>query len=557
MSKSFKTSKEHITFIPLGGSGHFGANFNLYGYDQTWIGLDCGMGFAGDRYPGIDLLLPNPSFIEDHNDDLKAIIITHAHEDHIGGVTYLWPKLKCPIYTSHFTAEVLRRKLSETDYGDDVEIIEVESYTPFRIGPYEMTFIPVSHSIPDTHAVYIETEIGGILHSGDWNIDPKPMAGLATREEDFIKLRDRNVLSFVGDSTNAPFDKPVISESDLVPEFERVVAGIEGRVIVTLFSSNIGRIKTVAMAAKENGRHVCLIGRSLKNMASIAKLCGYLDGVDNFLSEEEAGYLDANRIVYIVTGSQGEYRAALPKMSRGANRDVKLDEGDVVLFSARAIPGNERAIADMKNLLAAQGVKFIMPNEEKIHVSGHPYMNEVKQMFDWVKPKSVVAVHGERENQEALVELAHKSQIHSAVVPENGSVIEISETGAKIVDHVETDFLLYDEGKLIPEDHISVHERRKMGYNGAAFVTVEIDNADKDISDIQFTCFGLLDESLKADQKVVDDLLDKIDHCVSRLPRDKIKSDDIVHETVRLCVRRFFKERYYRKPLIEIHIVRT
>lgn len=551
---SLNTSKDEITFIPLGGAGHFGANFNLYGFDKCWIGLDCGMGFAGDRYPGIDLILPNTSFIEDHKDKLSAIVITHAHEDHIGGVCYLWPRLKCPIYTSHFTAEVLRRKLSETTYGDEVEIIEVEARKPFNIGPYELKFLPVSHSIPDTHAVQIKTPLGSILHSGDWNMDPTPMAGYPTDAKDFEPLKNENILSFVGDSTNAPFEKEITSESDLVAGFEEEIGKIKGRVLVTLFSSNIGRIKTVALAAEKHGRSVCLVGRSLKNMASIAQTCGFLEGIPPFVEEEDAGHLPNDKIVYLLTGSQGEYRAALPKISRGAHSEISLGEGDVVLFSARSIPGNECAINEMKNLLAAQGVKFVTPDDALLHVSGHPYRAEIKQMFDWVKPQSVVAVHGEREHQQALVDLAKSSQIHKAVVPQNGSVIKIAPGKLEIVDHVVTDFLLYDEVQLLPEDHISIHERRKMSYNGAAFASVIIDKESGDVRDIQFTCYGLLDDERKEDSQAVDELLDNIEAALQRLGVKSRKDEDVVHEEVRVTIRRFFRDKLIRKPLTDVHV---
>lgn len=362
-----------LYFVPLGGSEQFGVNLNLYVSGGEFLLIDCGLGFADERFPGIDLLLPDPAFLEANQDKIKGLIITHAHEDHIGAVAYLWPRLGCPIYCTAFTASVLRKKLEERGLrGVPVHVVKPRKSED--IGDFAVEFVPVSHSIPDSCSVMIRTDQGNILHSGDWNLDPHPVVGQATDGKVFSALGKEKILAYIGDSTNAEVQGRSGSEEEVARGLAQEFKHHKGRIAVTIFSSNIGRIISVARAAQENGRKVAIVGRSLHRMIASARECGYLKGIADFIDEEEINTMPRNECVFVVTGSQGEYRAALARIARGEYNGIRLEKGDTVIFSSRAIPGNEREISAVKNNLSAGGVGVVTPRDTKhvIHVSGHP-----------------------------------------------------------------------------------------------------------------------------------------------------------------------------------------
>jgi len=547
----YKPNKDAVSFLPLGGCGQFGANFNLYGHDGKWIAIDCGIAFADERLPGVDVLLPDPRFIAAQCDNLLALIITHAHEDHIGAVARVWPKLKCPIYASPFAACVLRRKFAEyPPMNATPEIIEFEG--DMTIGHFDIQPIPVAHSIPEAYALAITTSVGTVLHSGDWNLDPQPVIGQATPEDRFKSLGDQGVLAYIGDSTNAPVDGFSASESEISPSFEKLFKGCQGRVAVTLFSSNISRVIGIHRAAKANGRSVCIAGRSLANMIDNARQCGYIPDDMHFVDMDDAEHIPASQIVYIVTGSQGEGRAALAKIARGMHPRIKLSRGDSVFFSARSIPGNERAIIDMKNMLLDSGITVIDPDNADglIHVSGHPRRGEIETMLSWVRPQSLIAVHGERLQQTAQAEL-HKN----AITPENGQVIEIASDGTLTTKgFVEAGLMVVDFDRIVDLDHAAVSQRRRMSFNGTVFVSLVYDMVEDDILDLQTTTLGLFDLDTEHDRKHFEDLENHIERAIVKLSSKDRRKNNVLEDKIRSYAKRYFRELFSVRPLVEVHI---
>lgn len=551
--------KEELYFIPLGGAEQFGVNLNVYGYQGKWLAIDCGLGFADEKFPGIDILLPDPKFIEDRKKDLVGLIITHAHEDHIGAVAHLWPRLRCPIYASPFTAAVLRRKLSENNACRDAEIIEVGANETISLKPFKVTFTPVTHSVPQTAALFIETDVGNIVHSGDWNLDPAPTIDRPTDPEPFQQFGAKGVLAYIGDSTNAEVDGVSGSEDDVEKGLEAVFKECTGRIAVTIFASNIGRLRSICLAAQATGRQVALLGRSLHNMVAAANDCGYLRDVPNFVPEDDLGYLPDDKVVMIVTGSQGEARAQLARIARGEHQEITFKQGDTVIFSARPIPGNEREIIEVKNNLAATRVRVISPRETKhcIHVSGHPARDEITQMLQWVKPNTVIAVHGERTMLEAHVQLALDLQVPNAIVPNNGSVIRLHPGTPQVVDHVETGLLAVEPGRILDAGHQAIIQRRKLQFSGTVHATLVMNARGDLVADPQISTVGLIDPDAKDGKKFEDDIIEEIEDIIADMTREELYDDKFVTEEMRIGIRRFVQHRLSIKPKTTIHLVRV
>ncbi len=551
--------KEELYFIPLGGAEQFGVNLNIYGYQNKWLIVDCGMGFADERHPGIDILLPDPKFVEERKKDVVAMIITHAHEDHVGAVAHLWPRLRCLIYATPFTAAVLRKKMSENNACRDAEIIEVGANETVSLKPFKVTFTPVTHSVPQTAALFIETDVGNIVHSGDWNLDPKPTIDFPTDPVPFQKFGAKGVLAYIGDSTNAEVDGVSGSEDDVEKGLSALFKECDGRIAVTMFASNIGRLKSVCLAAKENGRQVALMGRSLHSMASAARDCGYLKDVPKFVDEDEVGYLPDDKVVMVVTGSQGEARAQLARIARGEHQEINFKRGDTVIFSARPIPGNEKEIISVKNNLAASSVRVVSPRETKhcIHVSGHPARDEITQMLQWIKPQSVIAVHGERTMLEAHAEIARACQVPTAIVPNNGSVIRLFPGTPSVVDHVETGLLAVEPQRIISVDHQAIVQRRKLQFSGTVHATLVMDARGDMVSDPKISTVGLIDPDQEDGQKFEDAIIDEIEDILADMTREELYDDEFISEEMRIGIRRFVQHRLSMKPKTTIHLVRV
>ncbi len=546
-------------FVPLGGSEQFGVNFNLYTHAGRWLAVDCGIGFADHHYPGIDLLLPDPAFIEARKAALDGLIITHAHEDHIGAVPYLWPRLGCPIYCSPFTAAVLRRKFEEFPECKKAKITIVKAGDTVNIGPFAVSFIHVSHSIPDTCALLIETKVGRVLHSGDWNLDPQPVLGHPTDAAGFKKAGDGGILAYVGDSTNAEVPGRSGSEADVEKGLANLFRECPGRIAVTIFASNISRIRSIARAAKACNRRIGLVGRSLHTMVGAATDCGFMSGVDEFLAEDEISSLPDIKQLMIVTGSQGEARAALARIARGEHKNVKMGRGDTVVFSSRAIPGNETEINVVKNNLCASGVNIITPSDTKhcIHVSGHPCRDEIIDMLGWVRPQLVVPVHGERMMLEAQAELARACQVPLTIVPQNGSVVCLGPGEAQTIDHIETGLLAVEPSRIVDAAHPAIGERRKLQFGGAVHITIAMSGKGEVLKAPQVSALGLLDSEDEDDTLFARDLADEIADIIADLPAEERRRDDAVAEDVRVAVRRIVDDVLGFKPKVTVHVVRV
>jgi ribonuclease J len=570
MTHSFLNNEDELYFVPLGGAEQFGVNLNVYASGGELLAVDCGIGFADESMPGIDIMVPDPAFLVEHGDDLAGMIITHAHEDHVGAVAYLWERLKCPLYATEFTAEILRRKLGDNGLKHvKVQVIyPIETFpgNSVKIGQnFDVQFVPVAHSIPGACALVIDTPQGRILHSGDWNLDPAPVVGQRTEPDLFKAIGDAGVLAYIGDSTNAQSDGYAGSERDVSAGLEEEFKLHKGRIIVTSFSSNIGRIKSIMRAAQANGRAVGVVGRSLHRMIGAASECGYLDGVPEIVPEDEIGDLPHDETVIIVTGSQGEARAALARIARGGHRNVKLNSGDTVIFSARAIPGNEKSINAIKNNLSAAGVTVVSPNSSahQIHVSGHPCRDEIAEMLAWLRPNTVVPVHGERMQIEAQAEFAKSCQIPHVVIPQNGSVILLgssaNENGVapKVIDHIETGVLAIDQKRIIASSHPSISQRRKLQFSGTLHVSLVMDEKGNLLGEPKLDSYGLIDTKSNAEIEIEDSLFDAMFDRLEDMTLNERREDEHVEEQIRRVLRRVCNDALGIKPQTTVQVLRV
>lgn len=544
---------DEFYFVPLGGSEEFGCNLNLYVCDDEYLAIDCGIGFADERMPGIDLLLPDPWLIEEARDKLKGMVITHAHEDHIGAVAYLWDRFECPIYATKFTAAVLRKKF-EQEGVDNAKITIIEPGKTFKAGSYEIVPVPVSHSVPDSCSLVIKTRHGHVLHSGDWNLDPAPIIGSKTEESAFRAIGDEGILAYVGDSTNSQVDGYSGKEEDVAKGMAAEFKDCKGMIAVTIFASNIGRLISILRAAQETGRSVALLGRSLHRMVGCAIDCGYMKDLPAFVTEDEIAHIPRENLVLVVTGSQGEHRAALARISRGDHRSVSLGKGDTVIFSSRAIPGNERTINTVKNNFSAAGVKIITPRDTKhiIHVSGHPCKEEILSMLQWTRPQCVIPVHGERLQLDAQAKLAASCQVQDVIVPNNGSVIRLAPARPAIVDHVETALLAVDQRRIIPATHQSITARRKLQYSGTVHASLVLDKKMKLLGDIKVDTVGLTCE--RHDDCILTDLKRYIKDILPEVIAETNHNEDDIAEAVRIPLRRYVSDMLGLTPKTTVHV---
>lgn len=543
--------KTNFWFLPLGGAGEIGMNLNLFGHNKEWIIVDCGITF-GDRL-GIDIIMPDPSAILDHAENIKALVLTHAHEDHIGAVPYLWPYLKCPVYATPFTAQILRQKLEEKSWGKQVKIIEVPLSGRVQIGSFDVEYITLTHSIPEPNALAIRTEHGCVLHTGDWKIDPQPLLGEATNKNRLKEIGKEGVLSLICDSTNV-FDKGSTgSEGEVRDELEKVIAQIpNGRIAVCCFSSNVARVESIAYSAKKNGRKVALLGRSLEKMIRAATLSGYLKGLPGFIPADQAMDMPRDKVLFICTGSQGEGRSALTRIAQRDHHVVSLDKDDTVIFSSRVIPGNERAIANMQNHLVHQGVRIITAHEEDVHVSGHPAQEDLKAMYSWVKPKSLIPVHGEARHMQAQAELGLANGIEQALVPSNGTLIELAGSKPEIIERVNSGRWGIDGKCLVSMQSPILKERQKISIQGVIFVSIPVD----DICQIQGTptisAHGLVEDGEEAQ-----DFQDGMQNIIRRTMHQDLGKEKNYIEALQRVIKQECNQRFGKKPVVDVHLVRS
>jgi ribonuclease J len=547
-----------LVFLALGGAGEIGMNLNLYGLGpagkETWVMVDLGITFCGGQVPGVDVILPDPGFIVEHQDRLAGLVLTHAHEDHLGAVPYLWQRLQCPVYATPFTISILKRKLAETDFADQVEIIEVPLGGRFMVGPFDMELITLTHSIPEPNAIAIRTPLGTVLHTGDWKFDPDPVVGDAADVETLKRLGDEGVLALVCDSTNVFTPGESGSEAELLKSLSELITDAKGRVAVACFASNVARLETIAKAARTNGRDVVLAGRSLVRINDAARENGYLAEVPAFLEEEDAGHLPEDKAVIVCTGSQGEPRAALSRIANDDHPNVTLGEGDLVIFSSRIIPGNEASIGRLHNQLVRRGIRVVSTTDHFVHVSGHPARDELTRMYQLSRPKLAVPVHGELRHLREHARLALECQVPMAIAAENGAMIRLGPGKPQITGTVPVGRLAADGNRLVPMDGELIRSRTRTVYNGAAVVTLVLNGFDGLAAEPELSAIALLESG---DDPITDEAKEAARAAVEGLKAKQRGDDETVREAVRIAVRRSFRKSLDKNPVITVHLFRV
>ncbi len=546
---------DEILFLPLGGAGEIGMNASLYGHAGQWLMVDCGVTFGDETTPGVDLILPDPSFIAERRDRLAGIVITHAHEDHIGAVAHLWPRLRRPVWCSPFAAALLRRKLIEAGIEHEVPIHEFPIGGGVTIGPFEIASIAVAHSIPEGQALVLRTGVGTVLHATDWKLDPGPIVSPETDEAALRKLGDEGVDALVCDSTNVFVPGRSDSEERVRDSLTRLVATKANRVAVTCFASNIARIDSIARAAKANGREVALVGRSLWTVTEAARETGYLADIGDFVTEHEAAFLPRERALYVVTGSQGEPRSALARIAADAHPTVALDPGDTVVFSSRMIPGNEIAIGRLQNRLARRDIEIVTDEDHFVHVSGHPPRDDLTRLYSWVRPRLLVPIHGETRHLHEHVRLARACQVPATIIAENGQAVRLVPGPAVLVGEAPVGRIAVDGTRLVALDGEVIRARRRMSIAGVAVATVVLDKRGRLAADPRLSVPGLIDPE-GADDAAARYALDAIADAVADLDRDARDDDEAVTEAVRQAVRRALRDTLGKRPVTEVHVVR-
>lgn len=550
MSVKFKKHRDDLLFVPLGGSNEIGMNLNLYHYQGKWLIIDMGIGFANDYLPGVDVLVPDISFLEDKKDDIVGLVLTHAHEDHLGAVPYLWEELACPIYATPFTATVLKNKLASEKVKNPAPIHEVQPGSHTKLGPFDLELICLTHSIPEMQAIAVRTDKGTVMHTGDWKLDPTPLVGPVTDEKSLRKYGDEGVLAIVCDSTNVFVEGVSGSEGDVREEVIAAVKGCEQRVVVTTFASNLARLETILTAAKETGRKVVAVGRSISKMIEAALECGYLQDAPEVLDEKQAMDIPREQCLIICTGCQGEPRAALTRMARSDHPKIRLAAGDTVIFSSREIPGNESRIGYVHNLLIGMGVDVITPRKGDIHVSGHPARDELAQMYQMIRPQIAVPVHGEARHLHEHAKLAKSFQVPETVEASNGAVILLKKGDARQIGFVDSGYVAVDGETLLPTESPLFSQRRKLRESGCVLISLAIENG-KLVAEPVIIAPGCLDP--KADEDILVDMEEAISQVMEDQPAKT--ATKTLEQKIRQVVRKILKRELGKRPIVEIAFI--
>jgi len=542
------TAGDELLFLALGGSGEIGMNVNLYGCRGKWVMVDLGVTFADPYYPGIELVLPDLSFIEERREDLLGIVLTHGHEDHIGALPYLAADLGVPLYATPFTAGLIAGKLEEEGLLDQVELNVIENWGEFRLGEFGFRYVPLAHSIAEGNALLIETPHGRIFHTGDWKLDANPQIGEPATARELSEIGDEGVLALVCDSTNVFNPNASGSEGDVRDGLMEVVREAKGRVVVTTFASNVARIRTLGDVAKACGRRLCLAGRSLDRIVTVAKTGGYLRDLPPVIDWDLAMDLPGREVLIVATGGQGEARAALARIA-GDTHPIKLSEGDLVVFSSKEIPGNEIAIGRVQNALAAKGVRMVTERQAHVHVSGHPGRPELAAMYDWIRPQILLPVHGELRHmtEQARFGLAHG--IERALVQKNGDVVRLAPDGPTIVGHEPTGRLVLDGDVILPADGATMNERRKVSINGQISVAFARDGKGRLVGKPELRLQGVpLEEDREA-------FLAEAGEEAAEAAVGGAVDVEVLRERVRLAVRRTATRWTGKKPVVDVLII--
>jgi ribonuclease J len=548
---------DELVFLPLGGAGEIGMNFNAYGFGpehaRQWIVVDCGVLFGREgTTPGIDLIMPDIRFLTERRADVLGMVLTHAHEDHIGAIGHLWPLLKCPLYATPFTAKLIEGKLEEAGLRERVRVQSVPLGGSIALGPFEIDFLSITHSIPEPNALAIRTPLGTVCHTGDWKLDPDPLIGEATDENAFRSLGDSGVLALICDSTNALVPGTSGSEAKVRESLTALIGTLKGRVAVTAFASNVARLDSIARAAHTHGRKLVLVGRSIHKMIAAARETGYLKDFPAIIDEADADALPPHKLLYLCTGSQGEPRAALARIAADSHPHVHLARGDTVIFSSRIIPGNELGIFELQNQLAVRGIEILTEQDHFVHVSGHPCREELTQMYRWIRPQIAVPVHGEMRHMMEHARLARSLQVPQALVVENGHLIRLAPGRAALIDEVPAG-RVYLDGRVLVESGAGFSRgRRALAHAGIIAITLVVDGKGRPVANPAVITDGIPAPVHDAIYNAADAAL----RCYfTDTKGSKHHDEKDMKEIVRRAARRAAAEAWGKKPVTRVEIV--
>ena len=549
---------EELIFCPLGGSGEIGMNMNLFAYGKNeskkWIIVDIGVTFADDSIPGIDLIYPDPGFIIDKKDDLLGIILTHAHEDHIGAIAHIWPKLKCNIYATPFTALLISEKFKEKkiDTSNHIKVLELNS--KLDLDPFKIEFITLTHSILEPNGLKIETPVGNILHTGDWKCDPDPLIGDKIDSEKLKTIGKEGVLAMICDSTNVFSLGRAGSELDVRKSLLKIIERQKKRVIVTSFASNAARMETIFYCAEKTGRQISLVGRSMHRIFKAAKKCGYLQKIIEPIDPREAKNISRNKVIYLCTGSQGEPMGAMNRISNNIHPDVHIEKDDTVIFSSKIIPGNEKKLYKLHNQLVRDGVNVVSEESEFVHVSGHPNRDDLKDMYSWIKPKSIIPVHGEHRHMLEHINFAREMNVPNPIKVENGDVVRLFPGDKpKVYDRAPTGRLYVDGIVPVEEDAKSIKERKNIASNGFVEITILITPKGNIHDKPSITIKGL---PVNENDDFLGGLEDAIEDATRTFSLNNKKQETNLIDALKIACRKYSKEKTGKKPLTNINLIR-
>ncbi|MGC1777989.1 MAG: ribonuclease J [Xanthobacteraceae bacterium] len=548
-----------LVFAPLGGIGEIGMNLSIYGFGDArrrqWIIVDCGVSFASEeQLPGVDLILPDIAYLIEERKNILGLLLTHGHEDHMGALIDLWPRLKVPLYATPFTAALFEARRASEPGAPQIPVTIVPVGGHLELSPFAIDFINVAHSIPESNALAIHTPAGTVLHTGDWKIDPTPTIGAPTDAVRLKALGDAGVLALIGDSTNAVREGRSPSEADVAKTLAELIRTAPRRVAVTTFASHVGRLRAVADAARAAEREVVIVGRAMERVVQVARETGYLDGVQDFRSADAYGYLPPDKVLALCTGSQGEPRAALARIAQDEHPDVTLSKGDRVIFSARPIPGNEKAVARVINGLVEQGIEVITDRSHLVHVSGHPRRDELRDMIAWVRPQILIPAHGEALHLAEHAALARSAGVPKVLICRNGDLVRLAPDGPEIADEVPSGRLYKDGSLLINADSKTVAARRRLSFAGMVSVALALNDKGQLMADPEVELIGL--PEVDAGGVAMHAIARKaVEESFESLPKARRRDPDAVAETVRRGVRGRLAERWGKKPICHVHVL--
>jgi ribonuclease J len=548
-----------LVFAPLGGVGEIGMNLAIYGFgdsrQRAWLIVDCGVSFASEEHlPGVDLILPDIRYLIEQRRNLVGLVLTHAHEDHMGALIDLWPKLNVPLYATPFAAALFEaRRLGEPG-APKILVNVAHPGTRLELGPFAVDFINVAHSIPESNALAIRTPLGCVLHTGDWKIDPTPLIGGPTDVEKLKALGDEGVLALVGDSTNATRDGRSPSEAEVAKTLAELIRTAPARVAVTTFASHVGRIRAVADAARLAEREVVVVGRAMERVVQVARETGYLDGIQDFRGAETYGYLPPDKVVALCTGSQGEPRAALARIAEDEHPEVTLSRGDRVIFSARAIPGNEKAVDRVINGLVEQGIEVITDRNHLVHVSGHPRRDELREMIAWTRPQILIPAHGEALHLAEHAKLGREAGVPNVLLCRNGDLVRLAPGPPAIIDEVPSGRIYKDGALLIDAEDRAITARRRLAFAGVATIALAVSEKGVLMSHPEIELIGIpaADASGRRMEEVVSEA---IEEAFAALPKPRRRDPNEISEAVRRAVRSAVAERWRKKPICHVHVL--